>query len=159
MPRRRRPSLPVLLAGGLLVAIVLTPWYRLNLSASLPRGLYRLTAVQTPLVRESLVVLAAPASVQPWIPWWLPLLKPVAALPGDLVCVREAGLYIGERYYGPVYTSADGKALPRVNGCVHLQPGEIFVASPRPGSVDGRYFGPTPVESLKAQAAPVWTWE
>jgi type IV secretory pathway protease TraF len=88
----------------------------------------------------------------------MPLLKPVAALPHEQVCVREDRLYIGERDYGRMYTSADGKVLPRVTDCFHIQPGEVFLASPVRGSMDSRYFGPIHVGALRAQAHPVLTW-
>jgi type IV secretory pathway protease TraF len=110
------------------------------------------------MARESLVVLSAPASVHAWTHWWLPLLKPVAALPGEQVCVRENILYLGGRDYGPVYTSADGKTLPRLTGCIEIQADEVFLASPVRGSMDSRYFGPMKVGTIRAQAVPVWTW-
>ena len=157
-PRWGRSRRTVLVAALLLLALLSTRWFRLNLSASLPRGLYALTAVQEPLARESLVVLSAPASVHPWIPWWRPLLKPVAGLPHEHVCVREERLYIGERDYGPVYTTANGKPLPRLTDCIDIHSDEVFLASPIRGSMDGRYFGPTKVDIIRAQAVPVWTW-
>ena len=39
---------------------------------------------------------------------WLPLLKPIAALPGDLVCTSDEGLWIEGKAYGPVYPEAGG---------------------------------------------------
>ena len=93
---RRRLVLGVLVCA----AVVSTRWVRLNLSPSVPRGLYRLTAVREPLARGTLVVLPVPASVQPFHAWWVPLLKPVAAVAGDGVCVYEQHLWINGLDYG-----------------------------------------------------------
>jgi type IV secretory pathway protease TraF len=154
-----RPSRSTVLVGGLvLAAVASTPFVRLNLSLSVPLGVYRLHPVQHPLTPGTLVVLPVPASVQEVWPWWVPLLKPVAAVAGEQVCVREEGLWVGERYYGPVLPEAQGHPLPHLTGCVHLREGEVFLASGVARSLDGRYYGPTPVSDLTAQATPLWTW-
>ena len=154
----RGPRSSCVLCGLLVIAVVSTPWLRLNLSPSQPYGLYRLTAIRAPLTRGTLVVLPVPARVRPWHAAWVPLLKPVAAVAGDLVCVDDEGLWVAGVPYGRVYREAGGKALPRMEGCHLLQVGEVFLASPQPRSLDGRYFGPTPLTALTAQAIPVWTW-
>src|SRR5437764_13338091 len=82
-PWQRRSTL--LLGGFFLAAVLSTHWVRLNMSPSVPYGLYRLTAVQPPLARGTLVVLPVPASVQRYWSPWLPLLKPVAGVAGDQV--------------------------------------------------------------------------
>ena len=83
-----RPGWRTRVLGGLVLAAVLsTRWVRLNCSPSMPYGLYRLTAVREPLARGTLVVLPVPAEVRPWHTRWQPLLKPVAAIGGDVVCL------------------------------------------------------------------------
>jgi conjugative transfer signal peptidase TraF len=148
----------VVLCGLLVVAVVSTRWVRLNISASLPYGLYRLTAVRAPLTRGMLVVLPVPACVRPWHAGWVPLLKPVAAVAGERVCIDDEVLWVEGVPYGRVYREADGKALPRMQGCYRLAEGEVFLASVQSRSLDGRYFGPTPIATLTAQARPLWTW-
>ena len=88
----------------------------------------------------------------------MPLLKPVAAVAGELVCVDDEGLWVAGVPYGRVYREVAGKTLPRMEGCHRLQEDEVFLASAQPRSLDGRYFGPTPLTALTAQAIPVWTW-
>jgi conjugative transfer signal peptidase TraF len=156
--RARRTWSSLVLGVLVLAAVVSTRWVRLNLSPSLPSGLYRLTALRAPLTRGTLVVLPAPVRVRPWHAAWVPLLKPVAAVAGELVCVADEGLWVAGVPYGRVYREAGGKALPRMEGCHRLQDGEVFLASAQPRSLDGRYFGPTLVTALTAQAIPVWTW-
>ncbi len=139
-----------------LAAVVSTRWIRCNVSPSVPYGLYLLRTVQTPLAHGTLVLLPMPASVRAW--QWRPLLKPVAAIAGDEVCVRDSGLWIAGQWYGEVYREAHGKILPHLDGCQTLQAGEVFLASTAPRSLDGRYFGITPTSTLTAQAVPLWIW-
>jgi conjugative transfer signal peptidase TraF len=141
-----------------LAAVVSTRWVRVNVSPSTPLGLYRLAAVAPPLAHGTLVVLPVPPAVRFWHSAWLPLLKPIAALPGDLVCTSDAGLWIEGQAYGPVYPEAGGAPLPRLQGCVRVPAGAVFLASPAPRSLDGRYFGMTPVSTITARAMPLLTW-
>jgi type IV secretory pathway protease TraF len=96
--------------------------------------------------------------VRPWHSAWLPRLKPIAALPGDLVCTSDEGMWIEGQAYGPLYPEAGGVPLPRLRGCVRVPAGSVFLASPAPRSLDGRYFGVTPVSTITAQAIPLLTW-
>ena len=141
-----------------LAAVVSTRWIRVNVSPSAPLGLYRLAAMAPPLARGTLVVLPVPPAVQRWHSAWLPLLKPIAALPGDLVCTSDAGLWIEGQAFGPVYQEVGTAPLPRLQGCVRVLAGAVFLASPAPRSLDGRYFGITSVADLTARAMPVLTW-
>ena len=156
--RRTRSSL--VLGGLVLAAVVSTRWACLNGSPSVPLGVYHLTAVSTtPLVRGTLVVLPVPPAVQAWHSRWLPLLKPVAAVAGDVVCVDEDGLWVAGQWYGPVYQEAHGLPLPQIAGCLVVQPGAVFLASTAPKSNDSRYFGPVSLSVIRAIATPLWTWQ
>lgn len=138
----------------------------LNLTPSVPRGLYRLRAPTQPLTLGQLVVFPAPAPVasllvtRGWLPPQVPLLKPLAALPGDTVCGTDDGLVINQRLVGTVATKdAQGRPLPRWRGCQQLAAGEVFPANlAHPQSFDGRYFGPIATSTLQQIAEPVWTW-
>jgi len=88
----------------------------------------------------------------------MPLLKPVAAIAGDVVCVQDLGLWINGELYGLVWREAEGKPLPQWTGCLIVQDGTVFLASRAPNSLDGRYWGLTPVAHLTAQAIPLVTW-
>lgn len=154
--RRRRSS--VVLGGLVLAAVLSTRWVRVNLSPSVPRGVYRLAAVREPLTRGTLVVVPVPPSVQGFWSSWVPLLKPIAGLPGDQACVLEETLWIQNVSYGPVLTASHGHPVPHVEGCLVVQAGEVFLASSKPRSLDSRYYGPIPVAALTAQATPLLTW-
>jgi conjugative transfer signal peptidase TraF len=141
-----------------LAAVVSTRWVRVNVSPSSPYGLYRLATVTSPLTRGTLVVLPVPPAVQRWHSAWEPLMKPVAAVEGDLVCTEDDGLWIEGQAYGPVYQEAGTAPLPRLQGCVRVPAGAVFLASRAPRSLDGRYFGMTPVADITARAIPLLTW-
>ena len=148
-----------LVLGGLVLAAVLsTRWVRLNLTPSVPVGFYRLAAVAPPLARGMLVVLPVPASVQPWHSSWVPLLKPVAGVAGDVVCVVDGGLRIEGVWYGPVLQALDGRPLPQIEGCLRIQDGTVFLASTAHNSLDSRYYGAVPITTIMAQAVPLVTW-
>lgn len=145
-------------AGLVLGGILALPWLALNISASVPLGLYRKTAVPQPLARGDLVILPAPTSVQDWHSAWVPLLKPVAAIAGDTVCNIEETLWIGTRSYGRVWEQAHGRPLPHLEGCLTIPDGEVFLASNVPYSLDSRYAGAIPIRVLTAGAVPLLTW-
>jgi conjugative transfer signal peptidase TraF len=141
--------------------------YRVNVSPSVPVGLYRRLPLPDPVERGMLVILPVPVSVVAWhrpkLPSFLrpvPLLKPVVAVEGDEVCVCEAGIWIRDQWYGPVLTEANGLPLPHPlpDGCTTLAAGEVFVATATDRSLDSRYFGPVQLEMIRARAIPVWTW-
>lgn len=155
-PLRTRSTLAL---GGVVVALaVSTTWLRINVSPSVPYGLYRLTAIPKPLPRGTLVLFAVPPEMRAWHSMWLPLLKPVAGIEGDEVCVQDHILTVTGRDYGWVFTWAEGHRLPEMVGCFRVMPGDVFVASDMPRSLDSRYFGSVQITSLTAQAVPVWTW-
>jgi len=143
------------------------PHLLLNLTASVPRGLYVLTPLTLLSTPEHgmLVAFPPPAPVaafavrRGYLAPQIPLLKPLAALPGETVCVHDAGVVIAGQFVAQV-ASADslGRPLPRWRGCVTLGPGEVFPLSLAPRSFDGRYFGPVAVRSLLGRAVPGWTW-
>ena len=157
-PGGRRPWSSLVLGVLVLAAVVSTRWVRVNVSPSAPLGLYRLAAVVPPLPRGTLVLLRVPPAVRPWHRAWLPLLKPVAAVAGDVVCVAHDRLQIAGMDYGPVYHEAHGHPLPHLVGCQSVPEEQVFLATTAPRSLDGRYFGMTPVTTITAQAVPVLTW-
>jgi conjugative transfer signal peptidase TraF len=157
VPRARGPRSSLVLGVLVLAAVVSTRWVRLNLSPSVPVGVYRLARLAPPLARGTLVLLPVPASVQAWV--HVPLLKPVVGVAGDLACTRGDTFDVNGEDYGPVLSEAHGKTLPRWWGCMVVRGDEVVVASRHPRSLDSRYFGPVPIAAVTAVAIPLWTWE
>jgi type IV secretory pathway protease TraF len=161
---RRSPSCPRLtrstwVLGVLMLAAVLsTRWVRLNISSSVPLGFYRLTALEAAPRPGTLVLLSVPAVMRPWWSSWALLLKPIAAVAGEEVCVEQGWLRIGTNWVGPVLTEAHGKPLPHLVGCQRVGEGEVFLASEALNSLDSRYFGAVAIQTLRAEAVPLWTW-
>ena len=143
------------LVGGLLLS---TMMFRINISPSVPIGLYRLATVPADVRPGMLVLFPAPSIIHPWWSRWLPLLKPVAAVAGETVCNIEDMLWIHDTAYGHIFHEAHGKPLPHIEGCMMVPEGAVFVASQVPKSLDSRYYGPIAVSALAAQAFPVLTW-
>lgn len=158
--RTLRPAHSTLVLGGVVAALVVsTHWLKFNVSPSVPMGLYRLTALPQPLARGTLVLLPIPPEMRYWHQaWWIELLKPVAAVAGDTVCVQEHELWIEGHSLGPLLETVAGRVLPQVVGCFTVMEGDVFLASEEPRSMDSRYFSSVQIRSLTAQAVPVWTW-
>ena len=87
------------------------PWLLANTTASEPRGLY-IGALAAPAVGR-LVAFQAPAAAFPYA-GRTPILKAVAAGPGDLVCTTSGRLAINGRDRAPIArVDHTGRPLPR----------------------------------------------
>jgi len=137
-----------LAAGSLFVTASQGPPLLLNRSASEPPGLYwRTPAAIRPGV---IVAFRTPGPAFPYADRHMaylherPLLKAVAAGPGDRVCTRGDTLVINGVVRAPIQRwDREGRALPRWTACRSLGPDEVFVFSARvPNSFDSRYYGP-----------------
>lgn len=135
-----------------------------NATASTPVGLYRLQALGAPHNGE-LVAVMPPALIASFLarggflPCGVPLLKHIAALPGQTVCRAGDTVTIDGIAAGAALDHDHlNRLLPRWSGCRTLGRGEVFLMNKAvPDSLDGRYFGPFPAASIIGQAVPVWT--
>jgi len=134
-----------------------------NATASAPIGLYAIQAPAT--ARTGDMVLAwTPASVRAlaaarrYIPSNVPLIKRIAAGPGDTICARGFGIFIDGRHVAQRrLADGRGRALPWWTGCRMLRAGEYFLLmTENPNSFDGRYFGPVPLSSILGRATLLW---
>ena len=131
---------------------------RVNLTPSLPKGIYALCP-GTPgkgdfavlclegefaeLARERgyLQAGSCPSGLRP-------LLKMVAGLPGDAI---PGNLFIR-------HADSLGRSMPSALPEGVIPPGMALVLADHSGSFDGRYFGLVPLESLR-RARVVWIWK
>ncbi|KAA5601764.1 S26 family signal peptidase [Blastochloris sulfoviridis] len=137
-----------------------------NASASVPIGLYAINPLGGFEVTD-LVVIEPPEAIASflaaggYVPRGVRLMKRVLALAGHKVCrdnlrVTVNGLAIGSARE----RDSRGRDLPVWQGCRTLRQGEVFLMNWQSSdSLDGRYFGPVPVNSIVGRATPLWTDE
>lgn len=137
----------------------------INFTPSIPRGVYWISAGVRPQ-RGALVTFPIPDSVREfvydreYVPRTIRLLaKPVAAIGGDHVCVRDHQLVVNGHVVGNVLSvDHDGKPMPQYTGCGLLRPGELFVATPHDNSFDSRYFGPLELSVVRGTLSALITF-
>jgi type IV secretory pathway protease TraF len=155
---------------GLMLA-VLAPfglgWLKVNLMPSVKLGVYAITPIHGPLHAGELVTFRTAASAalmrdrHGWLAGFWPMLKPVAGLPGDLVCHGQEGIVIRRAdtrdlvAYGPTELPT---TFPEAGVCVVVPDGQIYAASKAAHSLDSRYVGWVPQSAIQGIARPVWTW-
>jgi conjugative transfer signal peptidase TraF len=133
-----------------------------NETASVPVGLYRIQPT-VPIRVGDIVALRLPEreatllATRGYLPFGVPLLKPVAALAGQSVCRIGIHVTIDGKTAGDARTvDHRGRKLPVWQGCQHLGPGQVFVMNAAvPTSLDGRYFGVLSMETVIGRAVPV----
>ncbi|MCW3835040.1 S26 family signal peptidase [Sphingomonas canadensis] len=162
---RRRAVLVAIPALCALATAVAPPTPRLvwNASPSMPVGLYSVSP-GVPAATGELVIAWPPKAVR-WVaaerrylPSNVPLVKRVAAMPGDEVCALGARIFInGEPSVARRAADRAGRPLPWWEGCVRLREGQrllLVVASP--DSFDGRYFGVSERADILGKARLLW---
>jgi conjugative transfer signal peptidase TraF len=135
-----------------------------NATASAPRGLYCIAPPTGLQAGDLVLVRPDPASTavyaeRGYLPLGVPLLKRVGALRGMRVCEHVGDLTIEGRHVASAMP-IDGRGRPMASwsGCRTLSDGEFFALNADvPTSLDGRYFGPSPLSSVIGRAIPVWT--
>ena len=137
-----------------------------NASASTPVGFYTIGDVGALDVTDLVAVdapepLATFLSDGGYLPRGVPLLKRVAALPGQRVC--RTGLVItvdGVPMGDALDRDRRGRLLPIWRGCQLVANGELFLMNWQVrDSLDGRYFGPLPATAVIGRATPLYTDE
>ena len=163
-------------ATSLFLATVVT-WFaglRVNLSGSMPIGLYRVS--NRPPVKGAMVLACLPAGVavfarsRGYVPngrcpgATAPIGKVILALAGDSVQVTAEGLLLNGRPVRntrPLAVDAAGRSLRRFpDGTYVVGQDEVWLYSPySKRSFDSRYFGPLHVSSIRSRVLPLWTVE
>lgn len=162
----------VLVAGTAAAAALLSvaaPFPRVlvwNVTPSVPTGLYHIGDASGLHIGER-IALDAPTGLRNYLasrgylPAGVPLIKELAALPGDIVCRDGLAITINGSPAGSARArDRMGRVLPAWRGCRTIADREIFVMNLRaPDSFDGRYFGPLSRDRIIGRARPVWTDE
>ena len=148
-----------------MIAIPIAPQHRqlvVNLTASMPRGLYLLSRDRSPREHDIVVVRLTPAAndiavSRGYLAAHHPVLKRVAGIAGDRIC-RFGGTVSINGQPAALARAHDraGRALPRWHGCLRLLPRQLFVLGTAAGSFDSRYFGVVDQSAIVGIAQPVW---
>lgn len=145
--------------------------YRLNLTPSMPLGIWKRSSV---VHRGSYVAACIPADGEAaqlaiergYLPHgqcpggFAPLLKQIAAIPGDTVTLTDEEVWInGASLLDSQALSNDSTDRPLVpfpRGTYRVLPGEYWLfATNLPQSFDSRYFGPVRESSILTSLVPV----
>ena len=131
----------------------------LNLTRSLPRGLY-LVKKATPQVGD-LVIIDLPLKLKNMLVQQADLnitsllLKPIIAANGDYICTYEENILINHHLKLAKHHSIDLYVM-----CRKLTQQEFFVGiQSKDNSLDSRYFGPITFKDLRAVVIPLITFE
>ncbi|MDC7675164.1 S26 family signal peptidase [Asticcacaulis sp. LKC15W] len=133
-----------------------------NASASVPKGFYRVYPVKV-LHRGDVVLMTTPANVRDladkrrYLPKSVPMIKTVAALPGDEICAIGMTILINGHSIATRQTrDGQGRPLPQWQDCRSLQSGEFLPLNPNsPHSFDGRYFGAVSMALVRGRLEPM----
>jgi len=146
---------------------------RVNATASMPRGLWQVR-VGAPVGRGDIVAICPPnradirqAAGRGYIAagrcpgGYEPLIKPIAALGGDVVTVTAASVFVNGKSVAntrPLVRDDAGRTLhPFPAGTYRVSRGELWLLAGRdPRSFDSRYFGAVPRANIVGVARPLW---
>ncbi|MCI9868589.1 conjugative transfer signal peptidase TraF [Rhizobium skierniewicense] len=173
---RRRVFLFLAGAGGAIAALAAVAYmggFRLNLTPSESLGLWRIVALQRPVETGDLVFICPP----PTAPFeearrrgyvrrglcpggFAPLIKTVAALPGQHVEIGANVTVDGKPLASSIVRASDGEGRPITPFRTGIAPlRHLYLHSSFASSYDSRYFGSVPDSGLLGLARPVLTFE
>lgn len=154
-----------------LVGIGLVGGIRLNLTPSEPLGIWRVEPVGRDLLIGDLVFICPPPTAQfeearqrrylrrgLCAGGFAPLIKTVAALPGQRVAIGNTVEIDGAVLDASLIRGSDGQRRPIIaySGGI-VPPGYVFLHSSFASSYDSRYFGPIPITGLLGLGKPILT--
>ncbi|MGF7156105.1 S26 family signal peptidase [Novosphingobium gossypii] len=164
--RVRKALLPLGVLTGALVWTTLSPpaprlvW---NASASAPTGLYGVRPGAQIRTGDMVIArLAKPwrdlAAARRYLPSNVPLVKRVAAGPGQEVCALGPLLYLdGRPLAHRLAWDRAGRVMPWWQGCMRLGQGQyLLLMAGNRSSFDGRYFGVTQRTEIIGRANLLW---
>lgn len=165
---------------ALIVILYLAAWgsgYKIavNLTPSMPRGIYLLMPVKN-LSRGSLIAACNPNKEavalyvkRGYLPeshrcssGAAPIIKPIAAVPGDTVKLDDSGVSINDQHIDHSQIEdldSNGHPIPHLlPGIISLANDHFFVMSTHSArSLDSRYFGPIQKMDVIGQVKPLYT--
>lgn len=166
-PRHRtyfKKALLFLVVGSVCVCGVALKkrWVLVNLTPSMPRGVWRHTELETSSRRVTLV---PPKQAVAWgcASSDQLLLKHIWAREGEHICMKGHTFYKAsapKSVYRAVVLSRQGRPLKLAwQGCQRVPEHHVFVLGQTSSSCDSRFFGPVHRSALRGSARPLLTWE
>lgn len=170
--KRRAPWVVIAVTASITVTLLTTVAWKMpsrliwNVSASVPIGLYVIRPTLD-LQPDQLVAAMPPRALasfmatRRYLGVGVPMLKHVAALPGQTVCrsgqrVRIDGAFVATARR----MDSRSRALPIWSGCHRVAKDQVFLLNANfSDSFDGRYFGVLSRSTVIGRAMPVWTWK
>jgi len=170
----RRFGIGSWIATGALAIVMLVGRHaglRVNTSASAPSGLWYVSSIAEDKIERGMLVEVCPPAHPvvialrdsghfPSGPCTLnivPFLKPVAAVAGDIVSIRQ-GQPVHINGQALAQTAAKPHLHPWPEGEYRVEPGTLWLLSGySDNSLDSRYFGPIPISEVRAHATPLLT--
>jgi type IV secretory pathway protease TraF len=97
------------------------------------------------------------AARRTYLPRAVPLVKRIAAVPGDTVCARGAEVTVNG-HLAAIRRRSDGvgRPLPWWSGCKKLGRDAYLLLGTSPDSFDGRHFGLTAKGDILGEARLLW---
>jgi len=140
-----------------------TPKLIWNASASVPIGFYVVKPASNLHLGDLVVArppedLAAFLETRGYLARGVPLLKHIAALPGQDVCRTGRTIMVDGLNVGQALDRDNlGRVLPGWEGCRLVPKDEVFLMNwQSENSLDGRYFGPLSASTIVGRAHPFW---
>jgi conjugative transfer signal peptidase TraF len=158
----------VLGIAGLIAATCVKPAIRIvyNPSESAPEGWYVVFPAAHLRAGDYVVAqlptdTAAFAAARGYLPRSVLILKQIAAVSGQPVCIRNAVVYIdGAAVARTLDADSDERPLTAWEHCRLLLKDELFLLNfANVGSFDSRYFGPIDASFVRGRAIPLSTTE
>ena len=174
MTRRQAWLAICIAASAALLSAADSAGYRVNMSASMPLGLWRVTPVPPQIIRGMIVVyclgdrqMAEMALERGYLgvgrcpTGTEPLFKPVVAVAGDFVTVTPSGIFVNGSLLtssSPLTADPAGRPLAGAFGEFQVSRGEVWLLSHHTTlSFDSRYSGPVRIDNITGVAYPVLT--
>jgi conjugative transfer signal peptidase TraF len=176
--RRRRRSLAIRVLAACVVTMAtlagaVSAGLRVNTTASMPVGLWYVRAGEP--IKRGVIVTICPHDCEDFREalrrgyithgrcpgGYEPLVKPVAAVAGDLVTVTRQGIAVNGNVVANTAALAEdeiGRPLHQVPpGIYRVASGEVWLLSGHDiRSFDSRYFGALPFANVRGVAHPLW---
>jgi conjugative transfer signal peptidase TraF len=163
-------TLKIISLSALLLMIFLyglSSYFVIQLSDSLPQGLYIKKSVPETISLGQLVLIEIPSDIKAmminrqWIPSHVKyyLMKPVAAIAGDHIKVDSQGVFVNKKFKGTIQKrDQQGHKLPKFHYNGLLKENLYFVMASARNSFDSRYFGPVHKQSIINIVEPFMTF-